>query len=392
LRLWALQAFFVVDMDIAPARMNRGLEWLFAVALLVAMSAAAFGQKAGEFEAELEKIRARHQLPALAALAMIGGEVRANGAVGLRRLGGTEAVTRNDKWHIGSCTKSMTATLAAMLVERGQLRWDTRVGEVFPELRESMEPTWVPVTLEMLLSHRSGAPGEAPENLWRNARAQVGSPMEQRMSFVNGLLLRRPESPPGTRYIYSNQGYAIAGAMLERVTRKPWEELMRRELFGSCNLTSSGFGAPAAPGRVDQPWGHAGAEMMPVEPGPQADNPPAIGPAGTVHATLTDFARYAALHAVGDRMGTLFLKRDGFRKLHTAPDDQDYALGWIVAPRPWAGGDALTHNGSNTMFFFVVWIAPAKDAVFVAAANCAGAGAEKATDEAVSLLIGKLLR
>lgn len=362
------------------------------VFVLTAMSVTAFGQKVGGFDAELEAIRAKHQLPALAALAMIGGEVRVNGAVGLRRLGGTEPVTRNDKWHIGSCTKSMTATLAAMLVEQGALRWDTRVGEVFPELRESMDPMWAPVTLEMLLSHRGGAPAKAPENLWRNAWARSGTVAEQRTSFVNGLLLRRPESEPGTKYIYSNQGYTIAGTMLERATRQPWEELMRTMLFASCNMASAGFGAPASLGQVDQPWGHEGAELRPVGPGPGADNPPAIGPAATVHATLTDFARYAALHAVGDRLGTLFLKRDGFRKLHTAPDGQDYALGWVVAPRPWAGGDALTHVGSNMNFLFVVWIAPAKDAVFVAATNCAGAGAEKATDEAVSLLIGKLLR
>lgn len=356
------------------------------------MGVKAFGQNSVGFDAELEAIRAKHQLPALAALAMIGGEVRANGAVGLRRLGGTERVTRNDKWHIGSCTKSMTATLAAMLVEEGKVRWDTKVGEIFPELRESMDPMWAPVTLEMLLSHRSGAPGKAPENLWRNAWAKTGTVLEQRTNFVNGLLLRRPESEPGTKYIYSNQGYTIAGAMLERVTRKPWEELMRTMLFASCNMTSAGFGAPASLGQADQPWGHAGPEMTPVPPGPQADNPPAIGPAATVHSTLTDFARYAALHAVGDRVGTLFLKREGFRKLHTAPEGQDYALGWIVAPRPWAGGDALTHVGSNTNFFLVVWVAPARDAVFVAVTNCAGEAAEEATDEAVGLLIGKLLR
>ncbi len=370
----------------------RWPELLLTILFLSAMSATAFAQKADGFDAELEAIRAKYQLPALAALAMIGGEVKANGAVGLRRLGGTERVTQNDKWHIGSCTKSMTATLAAMLVEQGNLRWDMRVGEVFSELRESMDPMWAPVTLEMLLSHRGGAPAKAPENLWRNAWAQSGTVLEQRTSFVNGLLLRRPESEPGTKYIYSNQGYAIAGAMLERVMRKPWEELMRTMLFASCNMTSAGFGAPASVGKVDQPWGHKGAELRPVEPGSGADNPPAIGPAATVHATLPDFARYAALHAVGDRLGTLFLKREGFRKLHTAPGGQDYALGWIVAPRPWAGGDALTHVGSNTNFLFVVWIAPAKDAVFIAATNCAGKGAREATDEAVSLLIGKLMK
>lgn len=372
--------------------MLRLLRQLPAVVFLIALCVSAGAQTSGGLDAELEAIRAKHQLPSLAALAMIGGEVRASGAVGLRRLGGTEHVTRQDKWHIASCTKPMTATLAAMLVEEGKIRWNTTVGETFPELRESMDPLWVPVTLEMLLAHRGGAPAKAPENLWRNAAARSGTVAEQRASFVNGLLLRRPEVAPGTQYLYSNQGYTIAGAMLERVTRKSWEELMRTMLFASCSMPTAGFGVPAAIGSVDQPWGHAGEEMTPVEPGPLADNPPAIGPAATVHATLAEFARFAALHALGDRVGTLFLKREGFRKLHTAQPGQDYALGWIVTPRAWAGGDALTHAGSNTTFYIVVWVAPAKDAVFVAATNCATAGARKAADEAVSLLIGQSLK
>jgi CubicO group peptidase (beta-lactamase class C family) len=352
----------------------------------------ATAQAQSDCSAELEAIRARHHLPALAALAMTGGEVRTSGAVGVRKFGSPEAVTGNDKWHIGSCTKSMTATLAAMFVEQGQMNWDTKIGDVLPELRDSMDPSWQSVTLEMLLTHRSGAPGEAPPNLWRNAWARTGSPVEQRMNFVSGLLLRRTQEPAGAKFLYSNQGYAIAGAMLERVGGKPWEELMRTMLFAPCNMTSAGFGEPASLGKVDQPWGHLGAEMQPIPPGPAADNPPAIGPAGTVHCTLADLARYAALHAAGERHGTMFLKRDGFLKLHTPAKGQDYAAGWVSVPRGWAGGNALSHNGSNTMFFAVIWIAPARDAVFVAATNCGGAAAQAATDEAVSALIGKVLK
>lgn len=348
-------------------------------------------QSSTDCNAELEVLRATHKVPALAALAMVGGEVRMAGAVGLRKLGSPEVVTQNDRWHIGSCTKSMTATLAAMLVEQGKLGWETKIGDVFPELRETMDPSWQEVTLDMLLRHRSGAPEEPPANLWRNAWARTGTPTEQRMNFVRGLVMRRTQEPPGTKYLYSNQGYAIAGAMLEHVGGKSWEDLMRTRLFASANMASAGFGAPATVGTVDQPWGHAGAAMKPVPPGPGADNPPAIGPGGTVHCTLADLARYASLHALGERLGTMFLKKESFVKLHTPTDGQEYAAGWILAPRGWAGGPALTHTGSNTTFFVVIWIAPAKDAVFIAATNCAGKAAEKATDEAVSALIRTVL-
>ncbi len=342
----------------------------------------------------LEQVRAKHELPALAAAAIRGVTVVESSAVGVRKIGGAEKVTIDDRWHIGSCTKSMTATLAAMAVERGEIAWERTVGASFPELHDTMEPQWAAVTLEQLLTHRGGAPAQPPDNLWRNAWTQQGTPTEQRLQFVRGLLLRRPETPPGTAFVYSNQGYAIAGAMLERASGEPWETLMRTQLFAACVMPNAGFGAPASPGKTDQPWGHRreGDKLVPVPPGRQADNPPAIGPAGTVHCTIEELARYAAWHARGKRSGTASLKKEGFVKLHTPAAGGEYAMGWVVTPRAWAGGNALTHAGSNTMFYAVIWIAPANGTAFVAATNCPGEEAAKACDEAVSLLIGRLPR
>src|SRR3954447_26075620 len=76
----------------------------------------------------LEKIRATREIPALAAAAIKDGEIVAVGATGLRHLGGKTSVTVDDLWHIGSCTKSMTSSVAAMLVEKGKLRWEQTVG------------------------------------------------------------------------------------------------------------------------------------------------------------------------------------------------------------------------------------------------------------------------
>ncbi len=85
----------------------------------------------------------------------------ARGAVGLRRAGSDVAATTGDKFHIGSCTKSRTATLAAMLVEEGKLTWQTKLADVLPELAGSMHPDYRAVTLEQLLAHRAGVPHKA---------------------------------------------------------------------------------------------------------------------------------------------------------------------------------------------------------------------------------------
>ena len=82
----------------------------------------------------LEVLRKQHDLPALAVIMVKDGEIRDRVAVGVRKSGNATRVTTNDVFHIGSCTKSMTATLTAMLIAEGKLRWDTTIAGVFPEL------------------------------------------------------------------------------------------------------------------------------------------------------------------------------------------------------------------------------------------------------------------
>ena len=120
----------------------------------------------------LEKIRDEHDVPALAAAVMDEGKLVAFGASGMRSAGRVLAVAPEDKWHLGSCTKSMTASVAAMLVEDGLIRWNTTIGEIFPDEIEEMAHAWRDVTLEQLLVHRGGAPHEPPKDIYDVALRQ----------------------------------------------------------------------------------------------------------------------------------------------------------------------------------------------------------------------------
>ena len=339
-------------------------------------------------DAMLETIRVKHKLPALAVAVVVDGKVVTTNAVGVRRHGVATQVTPGDKFHIGSVTKSMTATVAAMLVEKKKISWTTTIGESFPEWAKDIHSDYRGVTLEQLLANRGGVPGKPPPALWAKAWQATGTPAEQRLTFIKGILEREPEAKPGTKYIYSNQGYTIAGVMLEKATGKTWEELMRTMLFEPLGMTSTGFGPPASVGQVDQPWGHTKGTtgIKPVPPGPGADNPLAISPANAVHCSLTDLAKYAAFHMAGERGQSKFLKAETFKKLHQ-PVGDDYALGWVVLERKWAGGRALMHSGSNTMFYVVVWMAPEKNCAVIVAANIGVNEAAAGCDEAVGQLI-----
>lgn len=344
----------------------------------------------------LEPVRAEYGLPALSAAVIKRETVVAVGAVGFRKEGAPVRITPADKFHIGSCTKSMTATLAAMLIQEGKLTWGTRIEDVFPELKESIHPDYRPVTLEQLLRHRGGMPNELTKDdlwnrIWKNAPTMT--PMEQRMFLMKEVVRNKPEAKPGEKFIYSNAGYAVAGAMMERLTGEPWETLMRRYIFIPLKMGSAGFGPPAKPGQIDQPWGHVleNDRWKPIPPGPNADNPAAIGPAGTVHCSISDLGVYAAFHLMGTDGKWGLLKGDSFDKLHVPVFGQDYALGWGVLERGWGGGKVLSHNGSNTMFFSVIWIAPEKDFAVVVVCNAGGDRAAKGCDQAASKLIHEYL-
>ncbi len=340
---------------------------------------------------ELARLNQRGKVPALAAAAVLKGEIVAAGATGIRKVGDPTPVTINDKFHIGSCTKSMTGTLAGILVSTGEISWETTVEESFPKM--NIHPGYRTTTLLQLLSNSGGAPGEIPDRLWEKTLANVGSPeSSQRTDFIEAILKSPPEYPPGTRRVYSNAGFTIAGAMLEKASGESFPDLLRNRLFEPLEMKSAGFGAPATPGKTDQPYGHTKKFFMtfPVDPGPDADNPPAITPAGRVHLSIPDLAKYVRFHLGFSENPPLSRREIEF--LHTAvPPGDDYALGWNLLEREWAGGPVLQHNGSNTMNYTVMWLAPEKDFAAVAACNDAGPLSRKACDEAVTYLIGKYL-
>jgi CubicO group peptidase (beta-lactamase class C family) len=352
------------------------------------------GAKPESLDALLEPIRARNGVPALAGALVRGADVAAIGAVGVRAHGSPEKVEVDDRWHLGSCTKAMTATLAARLVERGDLAWSTTIGEVFGDLGGALHPAWRDVPIEWLLQHRAGVPSTLAsiEGLGPRVTRPGLALAESRRALVEGVLATAPVHEPGTKFLYSNESFVIAAAMLERLEKKPWEELIRAEAFEPLGIASAGFGPPGRAKKVDQPRGHAGVgvEIRALAPGPDADNPAAYGPAGTVHMTLRDWARFVSAHLRGENGVDSILKAETFRKLHECPEFQTYALGWMREPRPWAGGDALFHSGSNTLWYCVAWLAPAKDVAFLAATNIGGDSGAKACDEAVVAMLQRL--
>lgn len=306
----------------------------------------------------LTDIHKRVGVPSIAAAFVRDGKIVAHATAGVRSFGSPEQVVSTDRFHLGSVTKSFTGAVIGKLVEEGKLAWDTTVGDVLHDYE--MRDAYRNITVEQLLHHRGGLPaytdGRPPGH--DPSRSYLGTPTEKRAAFLADVLVQDPVGTPGRTMLYSNAGYAVAGHMAERAAELSWEQLVSRHVFDPLGMQTGGFGIP------EQPFGHAGhgPEFYPV---PMSAYPPmeVIAPAGNVHCSVSDLARYAIAHLAGLSGKDGFLRSETVRRLHTAPSgasERRYACGWFVARSP-AGDPVHRHGGTVGASYAEIELHPARD-------------------------------
>jgi CubicO group peptidase (beta-lactamase class C family) len=302
----------------------------------------------------------------------------------------------------------MTSLLAATYVEEGKLRWESTLADVFPELAEKMDSGLRQVTLVQFLSHTSGVPSDIEVgrsdvfiNLLEKSLTQDGNLDDLRYWLVKQWSTQPLVSEPGTTFAYANMNYIIAGAMIERVGGKTWDELITERLFTPLGLRTAGLGCQSTLGRVDAPLGHAmvDGKLKAFLAGPDGDVPAIMGPAGIAHMSVLDFARWAGWNAGEGKRGPKLVRPETLKKLHTAvtavikmreipgvapgtPPRGRYALGWFELVVDWAPEPLVFHQGSNAMNLAHIWVEPQRDFAMVVVTNI---GTEKAADELFAL-------
>ena len=325
----------------------------------------------------LREMILKERIPGIIAAITSSEGIVAIGSEGVRRINTKEKITNNDLIHIGSCTKAMTSLLLGTLVADNLIRWDTQLIQVFPELYEVIHPDFHSVTVWQLLTHRSRVPANA-KNWWKYSNLEL---KKRRIELLKENLKNAPMIEPKS-YQYSNLGYMIAGCIAEKITGDTWEHLIKKRIFGPLNMRSAGFGPPGTLGKIEQPWGHlrSGPDWQPK----QFDNAQSLGPAGRVHCNVEDWSKFISLQLPKNHSEAQY-DQDILNKLKT-PTDQ-YAGGWIVVRRSWGNGLVLTHSGSNTTWYSVVWVAPRLNRAFIVATNSKDKNSRSICDK----LIGKLI-
>ncbi|MFH2114983.1 MAG: serine hydrolase domain-containing protein [Spirochaetota bacterium] len=327
-------------------------------------------------------------LPALAVSVIKDGTVVYRDILGTHRASDIAPAEAGDPFHIGSNTKAMTAMLAAVFVDRGLISWTSTIRSVLGEVPR-MQADYADVTLAELLSHSGGLPASLPLTVWNTYFPWYSEHGADRAAMVEDILAQPPQKPAGQAFIYSNSGYVVAGMMLERVGGAHWEELMRRELFLPLGMATAGFGPPArndGPLQGTAPWGHS---PHPVDPMSIAgDNPQALGPAGTVHASLADLEAYVRCYLQGGvaDSGIRIISSDSLEEL-LRPRLANYALGWGVGQTN-SGKRLVTHDGSNTMFFCSITILPDEGHAIIVMTN-RGDGRTSAMVERITRFLGQ---
>ena len=344
----------------------------------------------------IDSVRRQHNIPAMGAIVFRADAVLARGIAGMRRANSTAPVEERDRFQLGSNTKAITATVLATLVEEGKLAWTTTVAEVFPELRDSISADFRAVTIDLLLSHHAGiSPFEDTDAKdFRSLPRLSGTPTQQRAAFTAWVLRGKPAGPVGGKGMYSNGGYAIAGAIAERLAGESWESLVRARVFKPLGFAGAFAWSDSAD--VNQPWGHYETRdgVRPVDPRDPGERVPSIiWPAGSVELSLENYAHFLQIHLRGlQGRDTPLLKAATIKHLHTSPvsPPDRYGLGWGL--QDFDGAPASVHVGSAGTFYAITIIQPTRDLGVAVFANAGGERATAAATDAVKALIRRFAK
>ena len=257
------------------------------VALAVSASAAA--APVPPFQPMFDQARQHYALPGLAMAVVEDGQVVYQHTAGERRAGTGEAIDENTLFKIASNSKAMTAALLARLVDRGALRWDDPVIRYLPQFR--MHDAWVTGHMQVrdLLIHNSGLGlGAGDLMLWPEPNAFT------RQDILAGLAHLKPVTSFRSGYAYDNLMYVVAGEVAARAGGKPYDQLLREEVFVPLGMQRCQVGAwsVAAVGNVAQP--HARRDGHNVVTQPDAETSPDLTSmaAGGIRCSLKDMARW----------------------------------------------------------------------------------------------------
>lgn len=299
-----------------------------------------------ELEAYTRNGMKQFDVPGAALAILVGDHVAYTKCFGLRRKQGGEAVTPETVFQIGSTTKAFMATVLAIGVDRGKLKWDDRVVDLDPSF--SLKDPYVTREFRVfdLLAQRSGLHPYANDLLF-----SLGFTPDW---IMHSLRYAEPVSSFRSTFAYTNLTHMVAGHIAASALDAPdWPALAKREILDPLGMTQASFTAQAIEAAPDHATGHRWAEGSSVEIPFETAFPYFAGPAGDINAHLRDYIQWLRLQlGNGSFEGHRLVSEENLKVTRTPKvavnDSNTYAMGWLISSLP--NGRAIWHNGGTNGF------------------------------------------
>ncbi|MFJ7243274.1 serine hydrolase domain-containing protein [Kitasatospora sp. NPDC098652] len=275
------------------------------------------------------------------------------------------------QYRIGSLSKTFAAVLVLRLRDEGLLDLADPLGRHLPGTPAD------DLTVAQLLAHSGGLAAETPGPWWERTEGALRPGLGDLLEESSPL-----KHPAGRRHHYSNPGYALLGALVERLRGEPWGEALRREVLAPLGMDRTTLlpEQPHAGGFAVHPW----ADVMLPEPPTDTG---LMAPAGQLWSTGADLARWAAFLAAGDDQ---VLKADTLaemRRPEVGPEDAEWtsAYGLGVQLSRHEGRVLYGHTGSMPGFTACLWISAEDGLAAFALSNANGSGTGRLAAELIGI-------
>lgn len=349
-----------------------GIAWLLAAQVSVAAQ-----DKAAKID-ELMKVYNSYRQFNGAVLVAENGKVIFKKGYGMANMEWNIPVETDTKFRLGSITKQFTSMLILQLVQEGKIKIEGKLTDYLPDYRKD---TGDRITIHQLLNHTSGIPSYTGlPNFFQEVSRNPYSVSDFVKKFASGDL----EFEPGTKFSYNNSGYFLLGAIIERVTGKPYEQALKERILDPVGMKNTGYDhhatilAKRAAAYEKRPAGFVNAAYLDMSL-PYA--------AGSLYSTVED------LYLWDQALYTDKLLSPQLKELLYKPGMSNYAYGWVVRKAPLgAQGEPVTiieHGGGINGFNTVITRMPESKNLIVLLNNTGGTKLQDMTQRIAAILFGK---
>ena len=281
----------------------------------------------------------------------------------------------SDKFCIASCSKSiLCATIESLIVKKEIPNiWDMTLDKVWSQ---KIHKDFYKVTVKQLVMHNSGidCPLDDVENTpCLSKYKKIEDKLEKydgitaRKKLTNIILKQKPIYEPGSKFEYSNWGYGILGAILEKLTKKHYAKVIEEEVMKPLNIDARYeklfYGDGYVNGHYKNIFHKNEQDYIPLKKG-QYINPLGEAPSGETWMSIIDCANYCMMYLKALNKEKSILNLSTVKKL-TKPGFEDYGYGWFINKRK-----HIYHAGqyfhTSTHFHLV----PDKNIGIVLSVNC----------------------